>query len=57
MARYPARSTAWDFVHWAGPRTAPEFADDVDVIVDGSDPVRLTGREATDRDAGATPAC
>ena len=56
MARFPARSAAWDFVHWAvGRGRVPEFADDVDVIVDGSDPVRLTAREAADQDRWGDP--
>jgi len=56
MARFPARSAAWDFLHWAvGRGPAPEFADDVDVIVDGSDPVQLTAREAADRDRWGDP--
>jgi hypothetical protein len=56
MARFPARSQAWDFVHWAvGRGPAPAFADAVDVVVDGSDPVRLSGREATDRERWGDP--
>jgi hypothetical protein len=56
MARFPARVEAWRFVAWAvGRGPAPEFAPAVDVIVDGSDPVRLTGAEAADRDRWGDP--
>ena len=56
MARYPARLDAWKFLHWAAGRgPTPEFADAVDVVVDGSDPVTLTGDQATDRKRWGDP--
>ena len=57
MARYPGATrrpgSSCDWAVGRGP--APEFADDVDVVVDGSDPVRLTGAEAADRDRWGDP--
>ncbi len=56
MARYPARLDAWKFLHWAAGRgPAPEFADAVDVVVDDSDPVTLTGDQAVDRERWGDP--
>jgi hypothetical protein len=41
---YPRRAAAWEFVQFAlGRGPAPDFATSVDVVVDGSSPVRLTG--------------
>ena len=46
---YPRRLDAWEFVLYALDRgPAPEFASAVDVVVDGREPVRLTGDVAGD---------
>lgn len=56
MARYPPRADAWAFLRWTADRApTPEFAGSVDVIVDGSDPVPLTDRQAADRDRWGDP--
>ena len=56
MARYPARLDAWKFLQWAAGRgPAPEFAGSVDVVVDDSDPVTLTGDQAVDRERWGDP--
>ena len=56
MARYPARLDGWKFLRWAADRgPAPVFAEDVDVVVDASEPVRLSGSRRPTASAGATP--
>ena len=56
MARYPARLDGWKFLRWAADRgPAPLFAAEVDVVVDASEPVRLSGSEATDRERWGDP--
>jgi hypothetical protein len=56
MAGYPNRADAWTFLRWAAGRgPAPSFADSVDVVVDGSEPVRLSEEEAADRDRWGDP--
>lgn len=42
-ARYPFRSTAWDLIDFARGGADPGFAETVRVVVDGSDPLRLSG--------------
>lgn len=49
MAKFLDRTRAWEFLDFAAGRgQAPPFAPTVDVVVDGSEPVTLTAREAAD---------
>ena len=55
-ARYRDRSDAWEFLSFAAGRgPAPDFADRVAVVVDGSTPVVLDGSEAGDLERWGTP--
>ena len=44
-AEYPDRQDAWEFVEFALGGPAPEFSDTVHVVVDASEPARLTSGE------------
>ena len=44
-AEYPDRQDAWEFVEFALGGPAPKFSDTVHVVVDASEPARLTGGE------------
>jgi hypothetical protein len=56
LTKYADRSDAWDFLGFAAGRAeAPPFADRVAVVVDGSEPVSLSGAEAADRDRWGDP--